>query len=111
MDCVGNQLDIGDHRNQGSVQNGWRRLIGHRYTQITRESWVFKSSLFLVEHKSTLHEVLIKLCEGFFVYPSINVARITWKSIGYSVQAEQLSPQLVLFCLESRGLQHSRDYL
>ena len=48
----------------------------------------FKLSLFLVEHKSTLHEVLIKLCEGFFVYPSMNVAEITEKYIRYSVQAE-----------------------
>ena len=42
----------------------------------------------MVEHKSTLHEVLIKLCEGFFVYPSMNVAEITGKYIRYSVQAD-----------------------
>ena len=48
----------------------------------------FEISLFVVERKSTLHEVLIKLCEGFFVYPSMNVAGITEKSIIYGVQAD-----------------------
>ena len=55
----------------------------------------FEISLFVLERKSTLHEVLIKLCEGFFVYPSMNVAEITGKYIRYSVQADQ-SATLIL---------------